>query len=738
MNSATITRKFSLIPATSTNKKIVYGKIKNLLVKFRDLENSYVRLMVEKLRKGQLNVQAFSGTTTAHIKANIYDALGFNKVMTTQYKKFELKERVKRCASLYPYECVRNWIIRNEYLNILVSELLNLFNSDKQYIMTFLGGKSSSKAHLKTFFDALKIDAFGNGKFLSYFQISNMIRQIRKIFLSETKLKPLLKERIKEIKRSKSLIEQFLDDCLGDFTRKKRRKEIQIKPSDLPYFYLDRFFARIRYVSTRRARKTLASTELKAFKKKRDSRLDSEKSSLKKKMLQFSLSDLRSLILDGFQEELEYLETTSNISLAEKLFKPSFPYMMVESTNYSDFLSFFQTKLRNKVKERLKELFLTKYIIDLLISELFQIKLSIYYLTKVPEIKKLSIPIIEEAVYRKNYDNLEMSLSFVKREFFKFKINDNKKRINHLRNTCAVPQMPSVSIKGVKLILNLPFEVKKKVDSNQSRASNGKKIEMGVDLGLKHFAVLSVMDRTNPAQPREIIRYFLGQKTLFDMKFNSGTGRFEFKDRFNNHPTNSRSNAKLKLIILRRKLRDLQRKINKYKDRLEDRGITNYRDKIKHNKLKRRLSLLWDRISNINLEIVHLLNHAILEIAKYHGASVIKMENLKWAMHSKKRDIGKFMAFWQTHWFYSQVQEAVKLQAFLYSISFKLVSAVNTSKKCSECGQLRYIDDTGRKSSPIREGKRFSCGNKKGHKELRTFQLDSDLNAARNIALANA
>ena len=81
----------------------------------------------------------------------------------------------------------------------------------------------------------------------------------------------------------------------------------------------------------------------------------------------------------------------------------------------------------------------------------------------------------------------------------------------------------------------------------------------------------------------------------------------------------------------------------------------------------------------------------------------------------KKKDAGKFLSFWQTHWFYSQVQTAVKLQCQLHSIRFQRVPAFHTSKRCSCCNKLGS-----------REGKQFTCP----HCGLK---LDSDLNASRNI-----
>ncbi|MHA1490635.1 MAG: zinc ribbon domain-containing protein [Promethearchaeota archaeon] len=127
------------------------------------------------------------------------------------------------------------------------------------------------------------------------------------------------------------------------------------------------------------------------------------------------------------------------------------------------------------------------------------------------------------------------------------------------------------------------------------------------------------------------------------------------------------------------------------------------------------LSFCWDRVNRINVQIVNYLNNYIMKIAHFWNISTIKVEDLRWATHSKKRDAGKFMAFWQTHWFYSQVQDAVKLQCNLNSIRFQKVPARYTSQTCSSCGKLGS-----------RIGKQFSCA-------FCGLKLDSDLNASRNV-----
>ena len=289
----------------------------------------------------------------------------------------------------------------------------------------------------------------------------------------------------------------------------------------------------------------------------------------------------------------------------------------------------------------------------------------------------------------------------------------------------AIIKVPVITFKHRKLILNLPFEGKKKVVSKQAHISrsNKKMIEIGVDLGLKHFAVLSVMDMTDQKSPKEIYRNFIGSKQLFDMKFDSHLGKFVKRA---NHSRRKNSNVKLKLIHLRDNIKTIQRKKNEYESRCIAHG-ENPKKKLKFNKLCDILSILWERSHNINREIVRLLNHNIIAIARHHGASKIKMENLKFSKHSKKRERGNYLTFWQTHWLFGQIEEAVKLQAYLNQIGFERVNAAYTSQKCSECGI---------KELATRDFKRFTCQNISMHKNNTIFRLDADLNASRNIALA--
>jgi transposase len=345
---------------------------------------------------------------------------------------------------------------------------------------------------------------------------------------------------------------------------------------------------------------------------------------------------------------------------------------------------------------------------------------DLYSLVNPPEHKALSLSVMNRDVYKDNFTILhnnsgrkfyKLKLGLLSRQFKSFQVRDDKDRIGELKRRGFNPALPSISFKGRKLLLNLPFvkNDKNKESSKLAQVVSTSDIELGIDLGLKQFAVISVYDKEND---KEIARYFLGARELFNMQFNSKDGNLYFQG---SKKRDSLSNIKLKLLRLREQIQALQRKKNNYEQRLLERGVFNFRVKLKWNKVRRQLSLCWDRLHRINFQVVHHLNHFILQIARFWNASVIKMEDLRFATHSKQRDAGKFMAFWQTHWFYSQVQAAVKLQCNLCSIRFERVPAGYTSQICSRCGERGS-----------RAGKIFTCPDC-------GFTLDSDLNASRNI-----
>jgi transposase len=110
----------------------------------------------------------------------------------------------------------------------------------------------------------------------------------------------------------------------------------------------------------------------------------------------------------------------------------------------------------------------------------------------------------------------------------------------------------------------------------------------------------------------------------------------------------------------------------------------------------------------------------IVAACMHHGVGLLRFEDLSWSSHSPKRESGSWLASWQVHWFFSEVQERATRLARLAGIAVELVDARGTSKRCSACGTVG-----------LRSGKTFTCTNEGCRKKV-----DSDLNGARNVRIA--
>jgi transposase len=586
-------------------------------------------------------------------------------------------------------------------------------------------------------------------------------------FTSDSLYRPQnkLQQNFAEIFSNLSASSEFVELIANKFTKKEEKKVITVPENELLKHLLNQYFRKIKWTTNGLARRIIAlrnkidkvslqkhadkrqkliqhlekdliSIETKLFsfiepfqfatkqefRRKRDLQLDGLKSQFQIKLDSFKIEDLYQLIKKEFDNEIASIYEPNNNYILKRLFKPNFPSIRILDVNLDSLTQYIKTRFRYKIRENLKYFFTTDNITNLFIDKFRYIKQNLYDMVTIPTVRKFSLSLIMPEIFRENYskydeglDILAFKLGFISRQFVPFKIIDKNNRLRKQLDNGFSPANPTITFKNRKLLLNLPFEIKKgEFNPSQEQDSNNPNIEMGIDLGLKHFAVVCVWDKK---QNLELARYFIGTRQLFDKKLveRDDVLKWQYQDRFKTSSYNNQSNIKLKLINLRKQIKQLQRKKNNYEQRLLEKGITNFRNKLKWNKIRRELSLCWDKINRLNKQIVDFLNSYVLKIARFWNVSTIKMENLRWSTQSKKRDAGKFMAFWQTHWFYSQVQEAVKFQCDLNSIGFQRVPAGYTSQRCSRCGELGS-----------RASKQFSCSHC-------GTKLDSDLNASRNV-----
>jgi len=314
-------------------------------------------------------------------------------------------------------------------------------------------------------------------------------------------------------------------------------------------------------------------------------------------------------------------------------------------------------RLQYKVRELLKEHFLTPTFMKLTIAQLEQVQEHVPDVVKVPHHRTLSISIINRDVYREalysdlndpENDSHVIQLGLVSRKFSSMRVKDDRHRINSMKAHGFEPLLPRITLKDRKLLLHLPFQQEKeKRDHSKptsSKNANGVKVGMGIDLGLKHLATISIWDEKNK---KEMARYFISPRQLLDMVLDETTGKFRYQDRLKgDQNVYIHSNIKSTLIRLRQQISELQRRKNEYEQRYVEGTIKKYKVRLKWNVIRRQVSQCWARVYRINLQLVNHLNNCIMKIARFWNVSTIKVEDLRFSTHSRKQDAGLFIAFW--------------------------------------------------------------------------------------------
>ncbi len=823
----------------TTARRKIYIDIKKQFEAIISLKNDYVKILTEYALAGHL--EEFRGTNNTNIDAyNIFNFLRLkeidsNAITDSENRVTFIKFKTKVCAAEEAYICVRNWIIRKENLRIILRELINKIGTNKKFTLSFLRGIRFEKADLDDIVSFLNIDIFQNRQNISLEFLTNYIYQIRNIFfsLNDFNVSKLNSPETLQQKEFNKTIYNFLNFDPTTFYIsiangfKKGNQKSPVSEEQLLNYLLEDYFRKINTITGYLAKRILALKKRVfklQFKSEKTDRISHQINSLnkltkklfsilpsfdfftfadfkilRKKVLEPLKSDLMTYInglnrdyLFGFiniafKKEINEFLSADNIFVLNRIYKPFFLPISILNISMDGLQEYIIVKLQYKVRELLKEFFITDQFMNLFKEGFSKIYHNFDNLINIPIFKRYSLNLINPAVFDKNYDNLQFSIGFTVKEsnrsyiwnalkdnpkltfndaiskrltnsnsrefykvrkifeekiqnpefdfienFIKFDINDKEGRMQDLLRY-GIPNSPNIIFSNNKLLLCLPFELNKTnlIESNlySYKYFSNSEIEIGIDLGIKHFAVVSVWDRKKNI---EIARYFIGPSEIIDKKLieNSNLRRdtdnkietityprlvWTYQNRLKQ---GNLSNIKLNLINLRsHQIVELQRKKNKYKQELLNKGINknNFKDFLQWNKINNQLNLCWERVSNLNNQIVHYVNHIVTQIAIFYRAKVVKVEDLRWSRHVKRSFSGKFLAFWQIHWLHSQIQSAIALQCQINGISFKKINPRKSSRLCSRCGK-----------EGIRKGKIFICNNC-------GLKLDSDLNAARNI-----
>ena len=695
--SILLTRKFALIPQVDSlaEKKMTYSKMTNMFIKIISLKNLYIKKLIEHAKAG--NLDDFKGSTMINAK-RVYDSLSFTKLdgipfSKSTLKSFRLKERVKQCANFEAYTIVRNWLIRNENLNLIINFLISKFENDVKFTLTFLAGKRFNSNEIKDIRNMLGKNCFGQRQILSIFYLNNHIYQIRNIFFKtfdfpatllqnpENNLQQTFSDILLNLKSTSS----FISNVSNGFTKKKKKREIiSVHEGNLFQHLLNLYFRKCKSLTTRLAQRIITLrdeksrltiqksieriekslrftkkklnsfitpfrfTTKKQFKTERDIQFNTIKTQILQKINVYTLNDLYQKIGIIFNDEIEAHFHSDNQYVMKSIFKPSFPSIKIFDISFDSFLEYIEDKIRYKIRENFKKLFMTNTIKNIFKTGFEYIKENFYDIVSIPQIKQFSLNLISAETFKTDYENLRFKLGFIPHNFISFKITDKKNRLKKFMKK-YIPANPTITFKHRKLILNLPFEAKKGnlKPFQEIELVNSSNLEIGVDLNLaEHLAVINVRDTV---LNREVARYFINWNALMNKKLvHEFTTDTHLTWQYHSYHK-KKTNVKLRLINLRNQIKILQRKKNNYEQRLLNNNISNFRNKLKWNKIRRELSLCWNKLHNINSHVVGLVNHFIIQITKFHKITKIKMEDLRFSKHSKKSDSGKFIAFWQVH-----------------------------------------------------------------------------------------
>ncbi len=731
--SQIITRKFGL-------KTDDIKKVQKIFLKFRDFENLIITRLLSYADDPNY-IDQFKRKAKIGYKI-AYDFFNINHLAPQTYLGLIFKERMKRAAMYYPYFAIRNYLIRKNNLTRILALLKVMFRNYPSECVNFIKNGTITRQHLIGIKHELSHNLYSERQSLSIEYLSNHLNQLRKLMLKNMVSNLEINDVLNETLKNPSRMKHITSESLNGFSIQRKRHEIKIKEDELLTYLRKLFITSIKRKSTR------------LFKIYMDRDISKAKSPLLQMINSIGIDNL-----DDFKRErdvyLSSLENSADINLyplckevtedviksitstecpLHKLIAPKFKPIPIESINDSGFLEYIKIKIRYKVMSILPDIVFqgTSGIITPVLDTLDLIKGRFSDLLNIPRIKTLTInlPFREQLWKNVLEDSEDLSQSFIftplkksASTYFKFSISNTPRKKALFRDDMFLSP-PILKLQHRKLILIQPFEQKgiEIPDLNND-------IEMGIDLGLKHFAVISIRDKQ---RGDEIARYFLGQKAIFGYKFN--------QDRCKFIPLRGVNwNIKRKLMHLRSEVRDVQTKNALYETNFPNDGKRQFH-------IDKTLTCLWDKINRIHLEIRNQLTHRILQIAQFHGVSLVKFEDLSWSKHSRKSVSGKWIAYHQIHWFHSKIIQHVVQVAKRVGIKVGVVNARWSSQICSHCAKgndlalnITMQSNKGhlRDYFGSRIGKQFRCKllqNKDGTSHLK-FGLDADLNAARNVCM---
>ncbi len=756
MRQSFVIRKFALQLA-GPSQSLSFG---TAMDEFRTLENRYTSEMVSLLEDG-LNISHFR-EKGGKASNKIFSILQFHQIEFTTRCGAPLQSRTKRAAFYYPYYAVRNGIIAAANCHSIIRWLQTKARHDWGVVISYLKAGALQEDAFRELRRALSLDIFGQRQNLPQGLLQNHIRMVRNRLFN-------VWEEETDAQACSFLSDDDLRNLnlgvLTGFTRKNKGQELSITPADLPAEFTKNFNRRMKGESTRAFKRVdrnsnsrgalikqlrkvpyldnplreWSGVDLKSFK-------DMVTDHLKAAIQVVASHDLEGLISSAVNTVIEdYIEAH-----VKTILKPRYTRFRALGTFTEQLPRFIENKLQNKVRELLPNLLLSdespfSSSIRHVLGELSE-NGGIWKFFNTPTFRKYTIHIpSRDHFYDVNVDKATQTVKISLRIYpanpgrgvrrpqtrppFEFLVPPKALKRVVLRgeawDDAAISTFfraaPVLQLKNGRIILCPPIPNDPPTQQQPTAIATPDTV-IGIDLGLKHYVVVSVMQQQG-GQMVEIGRHFLGQRNVFNRTFDKSTRRFV------KVPEVIPVNVHRKLEHLHKRLRNKQQERSKAdQDHLGSRyGYLLGRDE----------KYLWQKIQNLHTHMVHLISHTVLEIAEAYSVSTIKVEDLTWAQHSPKREVGAWLAHHQVRWFHSRILHQLACEAYRQRVRVDLVNARYSSQICAEHSSLLNERFTRGQSAgnlrticaPVignRQGKVFKCP--RGH------EIDADLNAARNLA----
>ena len=677
------------------------------------------------IRAGVLLENALFAEDSLKAVKVFYDQVHTIPEVLATFVTLGFNDRTRRCAAQPAYFAVREFKQRGEIITILARSLLQGTNAH-----WLLEPRYPSSSQLAQVGPALTEAGFGTVAASREF-LKNLLRHVRNLLLTrlKTQKSTAIQTTIQELLRS------------AEFTPQVQRWVTQNLRKELHFFFwkCSRLLtSRVNRIRTRQGPPygqgqldpliqqilhTYGET-LPTWQRARGRWRKEHGNALQEQLETLSVQDITAKALTQATAQLTARR------LINGAFKPRSRRAWIVGDTFTDFETFLVTETTFHVERVLIKTFRADFL-QFLQESLPQLQACPYSWLKRPQFQKHTIPlgIDDDRVYRlrilrdpetEAITEVQVFLSLYPGTRLQFQLK-TPDRFARMVGNGYTPKRGCLTKKaGGGLILAIPF-VQEDVPAapSQNRTPPPEYyVVAGIDLGLKTFGVVSIAHCTHDAVGTwhrigdgsgEVARYFLDQKQLV------GTRTDWYRlDAAGPQAPREGFNVKRRLTNLLERAWQYQRLARRYANRHP--GI--YRPKQKYFRLRREGQWIWRKIHHLHEELAKQIATRFLAVLQYQQVHVLRLEDLSWAKHARKQEVGYFLATWQVHWFFAQVQDHLAEMAARVGIYVEWVDPRHTSTRCSRCGELG-----------TRYKKKFTCPHC-------GFQLDADLNAARNIITA--